>query len=60
MTNDELLLKLEEDIRLRGFTHSTVDHYITPAKVFLRFYEGRQIVDLTNIRIESPSPAAVS
>jgi site-specific recombinase XerD len=46
MTNDEVLLKLEEDVRLRGFTSATVDRYLTTAKVFLRHYEGRQIVDL--------------
>jgi integrase/recombinase XerD len=46
MTNDEVLLKLEEDVRLRGFTTATVDQYLTTAKVFLRHYEGRQIVDL--------------
>lgn len=46
MTNEAALLKLEEDIRLRGFTSATVDRYLTSAKVFLRYYEGRQIVDL--------------
>jgi site-specific recombinase XerD len=46
MTNDEVLLKLEEDVRLRGFTSATVDRYLTTAKVFFRYYEGRQIVDL--------------
>lgn len=46
MTNEEVLLKLEEDVRLRGFTSATVDRYLTTAKVFLRYYEGRQIVDL--------------
>jgi site-specific recombinase XerD len=46
MTNDEVLAKLEEDIRLRGFTQATVDRYLTTARVFLRHYEGRQIVDL--------------
>lgn len=46
MTNDEVLLKLEEDVRLRGFTSATVDRYLTTAKVFLRHYEGKQIVDL--------------
>jgi hypothetical protein len=29
MTNDEVLLKLEGYIRLRGFTPATVDHYLT-------------------------------
>lgn len=46
MTNEEVFLKLEEDVRLRGFTSATVDRYLTTAKVFLRHYEGRQIVDL--------------
>jgi integrase/recombinase XerD len=46
MTNEEVLLKLEEDVRLRGFTSATVDRYFTSAKVFLRYYEGRQIDDL--------------
>jgi|LSQX01.1.fsa_nt_gb site-specific recombinase XerD len=46
MTNDEVLLKLEEDVRLRGFTSATLDRYLTNAKVFLRHFEGRQIVDL--------------
>lgn len=46
MTNEDVLLKLEEDVRLRGFTSATVDRYLTTAKVFLRYYEGRQIVDL--------------
>jgi site-specific recombinase XerD len=46
MTNEEVLLKLEEDVRLRGFTSATLDRYLTTAKVFLRHFEGRQIVDL--------------
>lgn len=46
MTNDEVLLKLEEDIRLRGFTPATIDHYLTLANVFSRYYDDRQIVDL--------------
>lgn len=46
MTNEEVLLKLEEDVRLRGFTSATLDRYLTNAKVFLRHFEGRQIVDL--------------
>ena len=46
MTNEEVLFKLEEDVRLRGFTSPTVERYLTTAKVFLRHYEGRQIVDL--------------
>lgn len=46
MTNEEVLLKLEEDVRLRGFTSATLDRYLTTAKVFLRHFEGKQIVDL--------------
>ncbi len=45
MTNDEVVFKLEEDIRLRGFTPATVDHYLTTAKVFIRHYGGRPIVE---------------
>lgn len=46
MTNDEIIFKLEEDIRLRGFTPVTVSNLLTTAKVFVRHYGGRQIVDL--------------
>lgn len=41
MTNDEVLFKLEEDIRLRGFTPTTVGNLLTTAKVFIRHYDGR-------------------
>jgi hypothetical protein len=53
MTNDEVLLKLEEDVRLRGFTQATIDHYLTTARVFIRHYGGRPTVELNehDIRI---------
>lgn len=28
MTNEEVLLKLEEDVHLHGFTSATVDRYL--------------------------------
>jgi site-specific recombinase XerD len=46
MTNDEIIFKLEEDIRLRGFTPATVSNLLTTAKVFIRHYDGSPIVDL--------------
>ena len=37
---------MKKDVRPRGFTSATLDRYLTTAKVFLRRFEGRQILDL--------------
>ena len=46
MTNDEVLAKLEEDVRLRGFSTGTIKGYLIYTKVFMKYFSDRPIVDL--------------
>lgn len=46
MTNEEDLTKLEEDIRLRGYSPKTKKGYLIRTQVFMRHFEGRAIEDL--------------
>lgn len=51
MTNEEILQKLEEEIRLRGFSPHTLEEYMIRAKSFM-LYTTRPLEELTeqNIR----------
>ena len=46
MTNEEVLTKLEEDMRLREYSPKTKNGYLIRAQVFIRYFEGRAIDDL--------------
>ena len=38
MTNEEVLTKLEEDMRLRGYSPKTKKGYLIRAQVFIRYF----------------------
>ncbi|MDF2610068.1 MAG: Phage integrase, N-terminal SAM-like domain [Lachnospiraceae bacterium] len=46
VTNDDVLAKLEEDARLRGYSPKIMRGYLIRTQVFMRFFEGRAIEDL--------------
>lgn len=43
MTNKEILTKLEEDMRLRGYSPKTKKGYLIRTQVFMSYFEGRAI-----------------
>lgn len=46
MTNEEILTKLEEDMRLRGYSPKTKKGYLIRTQVFMRYFEGCSIENL--------------
>lgn len=50
MTQKEILLKLTEDIRLRGLTEHTVDEYHLRAKAFLQYFD-KSVKQLSEVEI---------
>ena len=49
----EALLKLEEKIRLKGYSHSTLKTYRSALIYFFKYFESRNLLDLEKHEIES-------
>ena len=56
MINDEVLAKLEEDVRLWGFSTGTIKGYLIYTKLFMRYFSDRPIADLNEHDIFYSSP----
>ena len=46
MSDEELLIKFEEDIRLRGFSPATIKAHLIIIQVIMRHFADRPIFDL--------------
>ena len=46
MTNEEIICKLKEECKLRGFSHHTQDEYLGALRHFLKYYENRQLENM--------------
>lgn len=51
MTNEEILCKLRQDIRLRGLTSATEEEYLMAANTFIKFYDNQPIFNMTEQEI---------
>lgn len=45
MTNNEIMIKMENDIRLRGLSSQTLEEYIGRARFFLRYIGNKSLED---------------
>jgi hypothetical protein len=53
MTNEEILFKLRQDIRLRGLSSATEEEYLMAVTTFIRFYDGRPIFHMAEQEIRN-------
>jgi len=53
MTNEEILCKLRQDIRLRGLSSATEEEYLMAANTFIKFYDNQPIFNMTEQEIRN-------
>ena len=46
MTNEDIIEKTKEEIKLRGLSKNTEEEYLSKLRVFLRYNENRPYVNL--------------
>jgi integrase/recombinase XerD len=51
MTNEQVIEKAKEEITLRGLSEATAEEYLKSLRVFMRYYEGRQLEEMSEIEI---------
>ena len=47
MTNEEIITKMKEDMKMRGFSHYTEDSYLRKAKDVMEYFSGRELEEVT-------------
>jgi site-specific recombinase XerD len=47
MTNEEIIVKAKEEIKLRGLSQATEVQYLNRLKIFIRHYQNRPLQDMT-------------
>ena len=47
MTNEEIIRKMKEDMKMRGFSHHTEDSYLRKAKDVMEYFKGKELEEVT-------------
>ena len=47
MTNEQLIKKMKEDMKMRNFSKYTYDSYLGKAKYIMRYYGEKQLEEVT-------------
>ena len=47
MTNEEIITKMKEDMKMRGFSHYTEDSYLRKAKDVMEYFKGKELEEVT-------------
>ena len=53
MTNEEIIAKTREEIRLRGLSKATEVEYLGKLNVFIRYYQDRPLQDMSEVEIRA-------
>lgn len=53
MTNEEIVARTKEEIKLRGLSKSTEDEYLGKLRVFIRYYQDRPLQDMSETEIRA-------
>lgn len=46
MTNEEIIQKTKEEVKLRGLSSNTEEEYLSKLRVFIRYFENRSLEEM--------------
>ena len=47
MTNEEIITKMKEDMKMRGFSYYTEDSYLRKAKDIMKYFKEKELEEVT-------------